>query len=72
MMLWTVMTLVYLSIALISMWMTLREYQANRSRDLIGLGLGTCACLVWPVVVLCLLVLINFTVKPVHRASQSA
>ena len=69
MVLWTIMTLVYLGIALISMWMTLKEYQASGSRDLIGLGLGACACLVWPVAALLVLILVNFSAKPVHRAS---
>lgn len=66
MLLWTVMTVVYLGIALISMWMTLKEHQASGSRDLIGLSLGSCACLVWPVAALFVLILVNVTAKPVH------
>lgn len=66
-MLSTVFVLVYVSIAGLSMRMTLKEYQAQHSGGRLGLLTGILACLFWPVMAFFLLLMLNLTATPAQR-----
>ena len=75
-MLSTVFVLAYAGIALMSMRMTFKEYQANLSQANIsggrlGLLTGILACLLWPVVAFFLLLMLNLTAPSVNRVNQT-
>ena len=63
----TIFVLAYAGIAVMSMRMTLKEYQANVSQDRLGLLTGILACLLWPVVAFFLLLMLNLTAAPANR-----
>lgn len=71
-MLSTVFVLAYACIAALSLRMTLKEYQANRSGDRLGLLTGILACLFWPVVAVFMLLMLNLTATPApaHQSKQ--
>ena len=67
----TLFVLTYASIAVMSMRMTLKEYQANPSGDRLGILIGILACLAWPVVAVFLLLMLNLTASPTSRLKQT-
>ena len=70
-MLATFFVLAYVSIAVMSMRMTLREYQATRSGDIPGLVMGALACLFWPIAAFFLLLMLNLTTSPAPGWKQT-
>jgi hypothetical protein len=68
-MVWTMIAWLYVGIAAIFMHKTLREHRANRSGDVVGLGLGGLACLVWPVAAVLLLIMVNMQAKPTQSVN---
>ena len=70
-MLLTVFVLTYACIAVMSMRMTIKEYQANPSGDRLGLLTGILACLLWPVAAFFLLLMLNLTTTPANQFKQT-
>lgn len=70
-MLLTLFVLTYAAIAVMSMRMTFKEYQANPSGDRLGLLMGLLGCMLWPVVAVFLLLMLNLTTASTNRFKQT-